>query len=357
MSVEQDDHYILSGYSMYIVLIFLLIFMIGIVMSNGFVVLLILSRKRLRTIPNFYIVALSSAQFLVGTFVVSSTAIGTLNPETSVAWCAAVPFLELFAFSSGIFYLVGLTVDRYASILDPMNYKPTIRGTLLKILVMTSAALIYSLHVIVQHFLTDLNSNPNTNTSDEQNENMCSILTEDESSDFWFRVGDFVFLFIFPIAIMIVMYTKIVKKLWAKTATQTTSIKKKRRAVRSTVACVISFFICWFPFHIMDIFHDGFELMDVEEIDPDVYDVIRFVVIFLALSNSIINPILYGFLHRNFQLEVILLKQSFKRNKIDPKNENVRQERGQHEQHGNENIESQTKEQHKPSSTTGIIDT
>lgn len=134
------------------------------------------------------------------------------------------------------------------------------------------------------------------------------MLTEDETSDFWFRIVDFVMLFIIPIVVMIVMYTKLVQKLWAKTVFKTMSTENKKRTVSSSVICVASFFVCWFPFYIIELVHDGLELKTKVEVSSEAYTIMRFIAIFMALSNSVINPIIYGFLNKKFQNEVQLVK-------------------------------------------------
>lgn len=300
-----------------VITIFLLIWMVGIVISNGTVAGILLLRKRLRNIPNLYIVALSFSQLLIGTFVIISTIFGVNVISTPTAWCITAPFFELFAFSAGIFYLVGLTVDRDRAILHPMSYKPTIQKTVVILVMLTIGALVYSVQVFIQYVISNSIDNDqndkmtSSNESNHESSNVCNILTEDESSDLWFRILDCVLLFMLPVIGMVIMYYRIIKTLWSPTILNTSSTIRKRKVIRSSVVCVTSFLICWLPFYLLDIIHDSIEVITGDEVSGKGYDVARIVFIFLALSNSLINPIIYGFLNKQFQREMWHIKKNY----------------------------------------------
>ncbi|CAC5407679.1 NPFFR2 [Mytilus coruscus] len=300
-----------------VITIFLLIWMVGIVISNGTVAGILILRKRLRNIPNLYIVALSFSQLFIGTFVILSTIFGVNFISTPTAWCITTPFFELFAFSAGIFYLVGLTVDRDRAILHPISYKPTIQKTVAVLVMLTVGALVYSVQIFIQYGISkSVNSENNDkinsyNESNYESSNMCNILTEDESSDLWFRIVDFVLLFMIPVIAMVIMYYRIIKTLWSPTILTTSSTIRKRKVIRSSVVCVTSFLICWLPFYVLDIIHDSIEIITGDEVSGKSYDVARIVVVFLALSNSLINPIIYGFLNKQFQREMCVIKNKY----------------------------------------------
>lgn len=294
----------------------LLVFMLGIVISNGFVAGILLSRKRLWRIPNFYIIALSFSQLLVGTFVIMSTVMEFQNVGVYGEWCFSAAFIESFAFTSGIFFLIGITTDRFRSILYPLSYKPSIRRTVIVIFLLMIAALIYSTRICIQFAITTSTSDTNgdeTNNGSLTTERKiyCNILTEDDSSDIWYRLFDLVVLLFIPIILMVYMYVRIGRKLWDKKVIATCSTRKKRKAVILSIICISSFVICWLPFYIVDIIHDFFAVGTQKNTSGLIYNTIHYITIFLALSNSIINPVIYGFLNANFQQELWILKNQY----------------------------------------------
>ena len=92
--------------------------------GNGFTVLLVGSRRRLRTKTNALIVSLAVADFCVGAFVVPSLFFchirgGCNRPRPCASW---VDFIRwLFAYASTM-NLCSLALDRYMAIVKPLKY-------------------------------------------------------------------------------------------------------------------------------------------------------------------------------------------------------------------------------------------
>ena len=92
--------------------------------GNGFTVLLVGIRRRLRTKPNALIVSLGVADFCVGAFAVPSLFFcdirGDCNwPRPYASW---VEFIRwLFAYASTM-NLCSLVLDRYVAIVKPLKY-------------------------------------------------------------------------------------------------------------------------------------------------------------------------------------------------------------------------------------------
>ena len=305
----------------------LFIFMAAIVVTNAFVIGILVIRKNLLKHHDLYIIALCTSQLFVGTFVILSTVVQLHVIDVNLVWCTIAPFIELIAFTACIFSLLGITLDRYCSIMHALTYKPTLQRTIIKIMFIMIAAVVYSLRIFVQFAITKESADDEIEESNEtshvnQEFNFCNLLTEDTAADLWFRVFDFFILFIAPIIIMAVMYFKIIQKLWAKNMVATGSTKSKRKAVILSVVCVSTFLLCWLPFYIIDIIHDSVQKTNIMDIDSKVYQAGRYVTIFFALSNSIINPITYGFLSKNFQKDVVILKNQYccRNNKVEDRN-------------------------------------
>ena len=306
MDEDEDDDDVQIKHPI-VVTVFLYLFMAGIIITNGCVAGLLLWRKRLRKIPNLYVVSLSFSQLLIGTFVFLSTDFTLNKLQHNHDWCINAPFVQLFAFTSAIFSLIGITVDRYRCILQPLVYKPTLRKTIIYILVLQFAAIVYSFHTFVNSKIADINRDPEEHSGNKY----CNFLTEDESSDLWFRIFDFVLLLIIPSVAMVVMYYQIIQKLWAKNMVTNDSTQRKRNAVKISVTCVTTFIVCWLPFNLVEITHDAIEKVIGEETGGEKYFIIRYITIFLALSNSILNPIIYGFTNKNFQQELRTIQKRY----------------------------------------------
>ena len=92
--------------------------------GNGFTVLLVSSRRRLRTKTNAFIVSLAVADFCVGAFVVPSLFVCHIRggcdwPQTYASWVEFIRWLFQYA---SIMNLCSLVLDRYMAIVKPLKY-------------------------------------------------------------------------------------------------------------------------------------------------------------------------------------------------------------------------------------------
>ena len=92
--------------------------------GNGFTVLLVGSRRRLRTKTNAFIFSLAVADFCVGAFVVPSLFVCHIRggcdwPQTYASWVEFIRWLFQYA---SIMNLCSLVLDRYMAIVKPLKY-------------------------------------------------------------------------------------------------------------------------------------------------------------------------------------------------------------------------------------------
>ncbi|CAL1544776.1 unnamed protein product [Lymnaea stagnalis] len=119
-------------------------------------------------------------------------------------------------------------------------------------------------------------------------------------------------LFIIPVAAMTYIFVQIRRRLWGSSIGVTTNVRKKRSVIRFLAFDILVFVLCWLPFYMVDIVSDSVKLIlgnvEDDEVDENqVYVLLRFFFIILALSNSFLNPLIYAFFNKNFMNEVRLM--------------------------------------------------
>ncbi|VDI51184.1 Hypothetical predicted protein [Mytilus galloprovincialis] len=207
--------------------VFLCIYMLGIVISNAALKGLLFLRKNLRKISHLYIVALFCSELLDGLILTSSMLLD-LNGGLDTTKCVGIRYAEEIALTFGIFTLIGIAVDRYRCIVYPQLYKPTFLSTIFVIAGLLIASFIFSLNVFIENIYIK----------------MCNILIEDEDSDLWWRVYGFIVHFVLPLVVLIVLYFRIVKKLWMTEEVLSASTVMKRRTVKLTLICSAAYVMC-----------------------------------------------------------------------------------------------------------------
>ncbi|KAG6933892.1 pyroglutamylated RFamide peptide receptor [Chelydra serpentina] len=121
-----------------------------------------------------------------------------------------------------------------------------------------------------------------------------------------------VILFLLPLMLMLLLYSKIGYELWIKKRVGDASVlqtihgnemskisRKKKRAIVMMVMVVVLFAVCWAPFHVihMMIEYSNFE----SEYDDVTIKIIFAIVQIIGFFNSICNPMVYAFMNENFK--------------------------------------------------------
>ncbi|XP_076364658.1 adenosine receptor A1-like [Tachypleus tridentatus] len=108
------------------------------VSGNTLVLIAFMKEKRLRKLTNFYILSLSTADFLVGLIGVPSAIMTKLGlPENSFKGCLFMLSLLVVLCTISILNLVAVSLDRYWAILHPFSYHQRITEKSVAVIIMT----------------------------------------------------------------------------------------------------------------------------------------------------------------------------------------------------------------------------
>lgn len=98
-----------------------------------------------------------------------------------------------------------------------------------------------------------------------------------------------------PMLVMVVCYTLMGRELWGSrsigehTERQLEAMKSKRKVVRMFIIIVSIFAVCWLPYHLFFVYayHNN------RVISADHVQTIYLAIYWLAMSNAMVNPIIY----------------------------------------------------------------
>lgn len=277
------------------------------VIGNVMVPIVILKTKDMRNSTNIFLVNLSIADLMV-LLVCTPTVLVEVNskPETWVLGkelCLAVPFVELTVAHASVLTILAISFERYYAICEPLRagYVCTkTRATLICALAWFFAALFTSpiLAIAEMHTVTRLDGT--------------SYQCLTQAVTFWqitFFVMVIIFLYLFPLIILIVLYTVIAKNLISaasKVVLNKTVDPYNARARKQVIlmlgTVVLCFFLCLMPYRVLAlwIIITPSELSD--NISPEKwYNLLYFSRIMLYI-NSAINPILYNLMSSKFRI-------------------------------------------------------
>ncbi|KAK7125354.1 hypothetical protein R3I93_020893 [Phoxinus phoxinus] len=276
--------------------VYSLTFLLG-VPGNIFVVYMA-GMKMKRTVNTIWFLNLATADLLCCLSIPFSVAEILLEhhwPYGSVM-CKILPSVIVINMFASVFTLNLISLDRFAQVITPVwaqNHRNLFLARL-SCAVAWVLALVLSLpFMILRHTLTDFNITLCTFPADEEGDLTTSGLLS---------IIRFVFGFLIPLICITSCYGVIARKLGR-------SNFRSGRAFRIMLAVIVAFFLCWLPYHTVDLimkYGGESSALVALAVDP--------LAISLAYINSCLNPILYVFMGQDFKNKVKLsLRRVFER--------------------------------------------
>lgn len=300
MSGNHDIIYIL------VPMVYGSIFIIGIV-GNSMVVAVIYCYMKLKTVANIFVLnlAVSDLTFLITLPMwATSTAKGYYWPFGGFL-CKASAGLVIFNLYTSIFFLMALSIDRYLAIVHPVQsrrFRTVVYARVTCVLIWLFA-FVLSLPTALTR---DVHNIRNLNMT------VCGILHNSTESLklLLLAVGLMKSLlgFLIPFIVVITCYCLIGRALLSARTIQKSSRSRDDEVLRMLAAAVLAFFLCWAPhqvFHLMQVFTQLTNAKNCPLLE--IIDTAMPFTICIAYFNSCGNPIVYGFVGRNFRKNLVRL--------------------------------------------------
>ncbi|XP_067621212.1 uncharacterized protein [Eurosta solidaginis] len=181
------------------------------VFGNLLVILVVTMSRRLRSITNFFLANLALADFCVGLFCV----LQNLTIYLIDSWvfgeflCRMYQFVHSLSYTASIFILVVICMERYFAIVHPITCKQILTAARLRVVIFTVwvASAIYSTpKFIFSKTIKNVHEN-------EHEEEIC-VLDRKMFDSRLLDMISFGLLYVVPLLVMLVLYTKIGIALW-----------------------------------------------------------------------------------------------------------------------------------------------
>ncbi|XP_030606334.1 chemokine-like receptor 1 [Archocentrus centrarchus] len=302
-SVDIDNFAELKHSLSIMCLVFLsLIFVLG-VLGNG-VVIWVTGFKMKKTVNTVWYLNLAVADFLFAAYLpltVTYKALGMHWPFGNVVCKLNITALFLHMFAS-VYILVVISVDRCVSVVWPVwaqNHRNVRKASCV-----SAGVWILALTLSAPYFFF-----VNTwKVSETEGKIICvksyTIKTPSVNQPEKFQyqiiiITRFLLLFAVPFTVIVHCYAVIIHRL----RRNRTLASQSRRPFKIIAAIIITFFLCWVPFHIMSLI----ELVNFTFPNITLQFIIDIGMPFatnLAFLNSCLNPLLYVFMGQDFKKEI-----------------------------------------------------
>ncbi|KAM9333337.1 type-1 angiotensin II receptor [Pholidichthys leucotaenia] len=281
-------------------------FVIGIV-GNSMVVAVIYCYMKLKTVAHIFVLNLAVADL---TFLITLPLWATYT-ATRYYWpfggllCKATAGMVTFNLYTSIFFLTALSIDRYLAIVHPVRSRRfrTVVYARITCVVIWLFAFVLSVPTALTRDVINIG---------DINTTVCGILhpTTDTDKEVRLAISFMKSLlgFLVPFVIIITCYCLIWRALLGAKHIQKNSRTRDDEVLRMLAVAALAFFLCWIPhqvFHFMQLLTE-LKLVNNCKI-LDIIDTAMPFTICLAYFNSCINPIVYGFVGRNFRKNLLRL--------------------------------------------------
>ncbi|KAM3594435.1 uncharacterized protein V6R79_007810 [Siganus canaliculatus] len=277
----------------------LVITVLGIIF-NVFVLMIFFLHKKSCTVAEIYLSNLAAADLVL----VSCLPFWAVNISNGFNWpfglflCKVVNLgIKMNSYCS-IYFLVMVSIDRYVALVYPMSYGRMRRPKYAKLgcllawgfgLLMCVPTLLFR---NVKHF-------------PEYGIHACFLDYPNNTLELFCDGILILFSFIIPISLISFCTVKIIQALKIQAVERFNAEKTEHKATTLVLVVLLAFLICWVPFHMVTVLD---VLMRADVMGgchlTHVVDICNQIFAYFAFFNSVLNPILYVIVGKNFRKKV-----------------------------------------------------
>ncbi|CDW52675.1 tachykinin peptides receptor 99D like [Trichuris trichiura] len=286
--------------------IYLLLFGLIITMSIGgnlVVIWVVLAHKTMRTVTNYFLLNLAIADASISLFNVCFNFVYILyyNWWFGDPYCHFSNVMGVAPTCASVFTLMSMSVDRYVAIMNPLRRRFSKQKTITIICTIWIAAFFCALpmamHSYTQNFFSHEGAKRTVCYADGYPDGDAKTSTQ-------FQIYNYFLLFItylLPLGVLSFTYVSMGRALWGMNTIgehrQEMQIRAKRKIVKMLTVVGTLFMVCWLPYHVYFTF-----LMHIfAEMDFLVAQHVYMGMYWLAMSSTVVNPIVYCWMNSRFR--------------------------------------------------------
>lgn len=275
-----------------------LILVLVAVMGNATVIWIILAHRRMRTVTNYFIVNLAVADLCMAAF---NAVFNFVYASHNIwyfgrAFCYFQNLFPVMAMFVSIYSMTAIAADRYMAIVHPFQPRLSAPGTRAVIAGIWLVALALA---FPQCFYSTIIM--------DQGATKCVVAWPEDNGGkilLLYHLVVIALIYFLPLMVLFVAYSVIGLTLWRRTVpgyyahgANRHYLQAKKKFVKTMVLVVVTFAICWLPYHLYFILGNFQEDIYCHKFIQQVY----LALFWLAMSSTMYNPIIYCCLNRRFR--------------------------------------------------------
>ncbi|KAF7495164.1 Tachykinin-like peptides receptor 86C [Sarcoptes scabiei] len=285
--------------------IFGLMIILGII-ANILVLIIIASHKSLHTVTNCFLLNLTISDLVTLLFNATFNFVFMITGHWPFGdhYCVADNFITNLTIAISVFTIMLTSKERYNAIVHPLKKRMSKNLAIVQISMIWLASAVFALPALIFSKTINDPSIPRT---------VCLMIWPDgypgkSKLDFIYNLLFLILTYLLPLITMAIAYTLMGKKLWGSkqigenTSIQIGLVQAKQKVVQMLIFVVVVFAVCWLPYHIYFITtYQWPHLTTVKGIQH-----IFLAIYWLAMSNSLLNPIILLMMNNRFRKYAIV---------------------------------------------------
>ena len=256
-------------------------------LGNGLVIIVIISRTRLHLLPNWFVLSLALADFVVGLAIVPAHFVCRNTVHTSICPCNIGYAIAILAIYSSVANLCAMTVDRYIAIIKPLRYVTWMTSRRAAFLITLAWGIPIGLDLIPA---------------------LCTALGKCDMKDKSLIFSKMILLVIFPCLFLLIATIQIIitaRKHWRQNARLHAQLRFNQVSHRypryfSSARAIIIVLVVFLTCYCVELYSVIRFLVNSSTPTQEVVNVI----VLLTVVNSSVNPIAYALFKRDIRREL-----------------------------------------------------
>ncbi|CAF2429980.1 unnamed protein product [Rotaria sp. Silwood2] len=276
--------------------------------GNALVCLIVFHFMGVITVTNLFIANLALTDLFIGLFCIPIVLVSDYllsDWPFGTFMCKFTSFAQSVFVVCTVYTLIAMSVDRYIAIIHPLNEKLTRKQCRLLIGLLWTFSILFSSPIFIDMNINHACFHLDSDNRTEYSQTMCETIDLPQSLQTAYNVATITIIYLIPLCVLTIIYIRLGWRLHQSRAPgeahsqRDAKIKKsKQKVIKMCFVVVIMFGVCWFPMQLYtNILRPYLDEIFHQDYVPHVY----FAFHLMAMSNSCVNPAIYGVMSSNFR--------------------------------------------------------
>ncbi len=276
--------------------------------GNALVCFIVFHFMGVITVTNLFIANLAVTDLFIGLFCIPIVLVSDYllsDWPFGTFMCKFTSFAQSVFVVCTVYTLIAMSVDRYIAIIHPLNQKLTRKQCRILIGLLWTFSFVFSSPIFIDMHIRHTCFHRDSDNQTEYSQTICETIGLPLSLQTAYNFATITIIYLIPLCVLTIIYIRLGWSLHQSRAPgeahseRDAKIKKsKQKVIKMCFVVVIMFGVCWFPLQLYtNILRSYLDEIIQQDYVPHIY----FTFHLMAMSNSCVNPAIYGVMSSKFR--------------------------------------------------------